>query len=265
MYSGAIVSARHKSTGKTGWAVFTQLGCGSSSKQFAVDCAAACAMKRSGALSTDPNDFDFTGSVDCFDCVPEDVPGGLLSAHSTQCPTWEKADGLFTAISVTGASARAPSSVDSIELTDLIDDSTDRSMVWNAADDAILHHRGKQHDSHYWIDKTRTDDRWTCYGPYVDLQPGRYRATWGMSLGVSCPPMVTASRKWVVEIDVVANTGTRTLWGPKGATWETACSQTGNVSAVFDVPTGANQVEVRLRKRKWAEYLIAKCLFIERI
>jgi hypothetical protein len=152
-----------------------------------------------------------------------------------------------------------------MELTDATLESTELSLLWSANDGRIGHQRGEVYQTNLWIDRTRTNDLWTCYGPYENLPPGRYRATWGISFRVSCPPLVTASDYWVLEMDVVANVATRTLWGPKGVTWAHACEGDGNVAAEFDVPDGATQIEVRLRKRKWADELIARFLLIERI
>lgn len=267
MNSGAFVSARHKLTGKAGWAVFTQRGCDSSSMQFALDCAALCAMNRADAGSSDPNDFEFTWGVDCFDCTTESVPNGLLSSQQLRFSSGTLVKEILHTPSseLTCGSTILPVSKTSIKLDDSTQEPTELNLIWSASDGRIGHQRGEAYETNYWIDKTRTNDLWTCYGPYENLPPGRYRATWGITLGVSCPPMVTAHDYWVVEMDVVANVNSRTLWGPKGVTWATACRETGNIAAEFEVPQNVSQVEVRLRKRKWADYLIVKFLLIERV
>ena len=137
MYSGAFVSARHNRTGNAGWAVVTRVGCDSSSMRFALDCAALCAMKNSGVGSTDPNDFQFTWGVDCFDCTAEDVPNGLLSDDNLQFSSGHLAEELRNTSKMSCASTTPSPPKLSMELTDSAEESSERSLIWSASDGAI--------------------------------------------------------------------------------------------------------------------------------
>lgn len=132
---------------------------------------------------------------------------------------------------------------------------------WDAAGSGIRHQRGEEHSNgQWWVDTVKESGLWTCYGPYINLEQGSWRAAWEFYIDVH------NTEKPCFGFDVVAFVARQTIvaerimrLGGNETTWD------GRVVVDFDIGTDMDKVEVRMRPHYAAKLLIAKKLWIRNL
>jgi len=89
---------------------------------------------------------------------------------------------------------------------------------------------------------------WLCYGPYTRLEPGRYRARFGVTM--------SAGSRGTIEIDACHDSGRRILSKSRFKAREIAASDISFIDLAFDLDRYVEDLEVRMHVPKGTDLAI---------
>jgi hypothetical protein len=128
---------------------------------------------------------------------------------------------------------------------------------WQASDPAVGHQKGTPYNDNagapwWWHDPCDSSEGWTCYGPYVTLEPARYGFNWQFNVDLEfCSSWLP---DWiVVSGDVVTHLGEWVIVPEKFYSSYWICSHygghivQGGVSGTFTLYETTPLVEFRMR------------------
>jgi len=141
----------------------------------------------------------------------------------------------------------------------------------SATSGSIGHQKGRQHETNpnWWVDPCNDSTLWSCYGPYIEMEPGLYEFSWLVEFELGSIMMTEDRNQPVAVMDACINTG-GTVLIERAMSYNTATSLPNPYHGYISLPEyklseKVSDIEIRFRARHLAKKCILKELSIYRL